>query len=103
MLQVTQRDVEVRVYHGRTVSGATKHFERDAAQMASHGWVPISQVWAEGQHDCATLGCLVLVLSIIGLALAYLFPPDGALTVTYLYQGRDAAMTRWKYLAGEPD
>lgn len=67
--------VEIRTYYGRTQSDAAIEFKADAEFMASKGYQPVSQSWADGRPGAGRILSLGL--------LAGAMRPDGTLTVTY--------------------
>lgn len=74
--RVPTQDIEVRSYEGGSPREAGDEFARDAQRMATYGYAPVSQSWADRR---ATLGETVW--------LGPLAQPDlgssGTLTVTY--------------------
>jgi hypothetical protein len=78
-----------RTYRGK-VEEATAQFQVDAAILAQHGYVPISQIYAPGSWGAgAFIIALILLLFVVGiLVLLYLLmvKPAGSLTVTYQLQ-----------------
>ena len=88
MTQEPQR-VIIRTYKG-SQSGAAQAFQQDAVRLAAQGYVPVSQVWAQGSWGCgAFLVALVLCVVLIGILVfiyMLLVKPAGTLTVTYEYR-----------------
>jgi hypothetical protein len=76
-----------RVYPGYH-QHAVELFQLDAEQLVEHGYVPISQSYAAGQHSAvAIVGGILLAPFVIGIAvLVYLAltRPPGNLAVTYM-------------------
>ena len=90
------RENIVRTYRG-TQAAATVAFQKDAAKLATKGYVPISQTWEEGKYGCgsflfALLLCLVLIGIIIFIYMLIVKPP-GSLTVTYAFRANEASAT----------
>jgi len=80
------RPVITKTYIG-TQAEATKRFQTDCIEMASHGFFPTSQSWAPGQWSAgafiiALLLCFILI-GIVALIYMLIVKPDGTLTVTY--------------------
>ena len=71
-------EVVVLSYPGRTQADAAVAFQQDAQRMASHGYVPVSQSWAEGRPGVAR----VVAIGVFSTAIR----PAGYLTVTYRKQ-----------------
>ena len=65
----------IRTYTGRTQQDAALAFQQDAAVLASSGYFPVSQSWADGRPGAGR----VLMLGLLAGAMK----PDGTLTVTY--------------------
>jgi hypothetical protein len=82
----TPEQVIVRNYWGNQVR-ATEAFRRDAATLATYGYVPVSQSWAPGSYGCgAFIGALLLCLILVGILIfiyMLIVKPSGTLTVTY--------------------
>jgi hypothetical protein len=76
----------VKTYRGNQ-NEATRLFQSDAATLATEGYFPISQSWAEGSWGCgAFIVALLLCFILIGiLVFVYMFivKPAGILSVTY--------------------
>ena len=79
--------VIVRAYKGRSQADAVQKFQADATRLASEGYFPTSQSWAQGSWGCgAFIVALILCIVLIGiLVFIYLLvvKPDGTLSVTY--------------------
>jgi hypothetical protein len=69
----------VRNYTGRTQADAAELFRRDAQFLATKGYKPVSQSWADGRPGVGR----ALVIGRLATAIR----PDGTLTVTYQFQG----------------
>lgn len=76
----------VRAYKGRPVD-ATKEFHKQAAEMAKHGYFPISQSYTPGSYSAGDfLVALLLVIVLIGIVIfiyMLIVKPPGTLQVTY--------------------
>ena len=76
----------IRSYEGRAEEAASD-FAAEAEVFALHGYLPVSQVWANGAWDSGTvIVSVILALFAVGLLLlAYMLvaSPDGVLTVIY--------------------
>jgi hypothetical protein len=68
--------VIIRTYRAKSQDRAAPYFQADAARLASQGYFPVSQSWADGRSGCLR----IIALGFIG---ALVWKPDGALTVTY--------------------
>jgi hypothetical protein len=78
--------VLVKTYKGKQTE-AMEMFQADATTIASQGYYPTSQSWAEGSYGCgsfllALLACLILIGIVIFIYML-LVKPSGTLTVTY--------------------
>ena len=78
--------VFVRIYRGRAEEAASD-FATEAQLFAVHGYMPVSQTWANGAWNGTTVA-LAAILSIIGIGLLILAwmlvaSPDGVLSVVY--------------------
>lgn len=91
-----RQPVIVRTYKGSQSSAARK-FEDDARRLATDGYHPITQSWAQGSWGCgAFIVALILCLLIIGILIfiyMLLVKPAGTLTVTYEYREPTAEAT----------
>ena len=89
------KPVIVRTYKG-SQSGAAAAFQRDAQRLASEGYFPVSQNWAQGSWGCgAFIVALILCFVLIGIIVfiyMLLVKPAGTLTVTYEYRGTGAGI-----------
>jgi hypothetical protein len=81
----------IKTYTGSEAQAA-RAYQNDAAEMASHGYFPISQSWARGTWGCGQfLLALILCFILIGiLVFIYMLivTPNGTLTVTYELRNR---------------
>lgn len=68
-------EVVIRNYPGRTQADASTLFAKDARQLASYGYRPVSQSWADGRPGLKR----VAAIGVFSLAAR----PPGTLTVTY--------------------
>ena len=79
--------VLVRVYPGYHEQ-AVELFQIDAEELAAHGYVPVSQSFAEGRYPgwLVTLAVILVVIVIGVLFVAYIAftRPPGSLAVTYM-------------------
>lgn len=87
MADATPIEVMVRTYAGQNQPEAAAMFARDAPDLASEGWIPVTQVWvADDWPQSAYLAATLLVIVIIGFFLLVLFSfikPVRTLMVTY--------------------
>lgn len=74
-LEPPSAEIEVLSYPGRTQADAAAIFQEDAQRMASYGYTPVSQSWADGRPGRAR----VIAIGIFATAIR----PAGFLTVTY--------------------
>ena len=79
--------VVVRTYTAKSQALAAQQMTADAAGLATNGYYPASQSWADGSYGCGEfLVALVLCFLLVGfLIFVYMLivKPDGTLTVTY--------------------
>ena len=85
--------VLIRTYRGHSQADAAVKFRGDAEKLASVGYRPTSQSWAQGSYGCGSfLVALLLAVVLVGILIfIYMLfvKPEGTLTVTYQLQ--DAA------------
>ncbi|HEY7937694.1 MAG TPA: hypothetical protein VID26_11265 [Candidatus Limnocylindrales bacterium] len=90
LLAASDPNIVVRRYVGKQ-DQAFADFQVDAAQMARAGWFPTVQHYLPGSWPAGAIFiAFLLILFVFGiLVLVYMliFPPDGALVVSYEYQG----------------
>jgi hypothetical protein len=88
-MSITPQKTLIRVYKGNSKT-ASSTFRYDSISLAKKGYVPISEVWAQGTWGCfAFLIALALCFIFIGfLVFIYMLivKPEGTLTVTYSLQ-----------------
>jgi hypothetical protein len=88
--RTTEQQAIVRTYKARQ-SKAIANFQRDAAMLATHGYVPTSQSWTPGAYGCSSfLGALLLCVVFIGIIVfiyMLIVKPPGTLTVSYEFRG----------------
>ena len=75
----------VRTYAGRTQGDATLLFAEEARLLATRGYQPTAQSWADGRPGVRR----VVMVGLFANALR----PDGSLTVTYVRSRVQSAMT----------
>jgi hypothetical protein len=88
---LTQPLTLVRVYKGKQQADANPAFAADAAKLATQGYFPSTQSWAQGQWGCGAWLIAALFILLFGfglLIIAYMLivKPAGTLTVTYEYR-----------------
>ncbi|QIR16642.1 zinc ribbon domain-containing protein [Shewanella aestuarii] len=86
LANISQERIVVKRYVGKQ-EVAINAFKDDAERMASDGYVPTNQTWAEGSYGCggfliALLLCFIFV-GILVFIYMLIVKPDGTLTVTY--------------------
>lgn len=87
----------IRSYTGRQ-QAALAEFNAEAKDLARHGYIPTSQVWAPGQYGfgsfvLALLLCIVIIGFLVFLYML-IVKPSGTLTVTFSLQtGQDEITT----------
>ncbi len=80
--------VLIREYLGRTQADAVRLYHADAADLASRGYLPVSQSWAYGQWPSGLiLLAVILCIFVVGflfVAVMLISKPGGTLAVTYV-------------------
>lgn len=82
--------VIVHQYRGHTQEDAIRLYAPHAAELASQGYLPVSQSWAYGQWPTGMIVLsVILCIFVVGfllVALMLISKPDGTLAVTYVLQ-----------------